>query len=383
MPPRPKRQRHDNGMCIQCDKILSVSHLTSYSAATQSGICRTCVRRNAATKAAKTCNQCAQPLHPNATPGTWCLKCAYPPCTCGQPRPQKGKLHAKQVPIWRCETCRKKCSSCGDALAKTNTTSTLCPTCSYPPCLGCGCPRPDSKEYHVAVMPNWTCAVCVVKPCSQCGQPLNNHASTDTWCKTCSFPPCSTCGCPRPESKQYHVKVMPSWTCAVCAMKPCSQCGQPLNHRAATDTWCKTCSFPPCISCGCPRPESKEYHGKVMPSWTCAVCAVKPCSQCGQPINNRAAGDTWCQACAFPPCPDCGAPRPHHHKEYHASIMPIWACATCTTKKCVACGKPLGSHVKADAMCEACRFPPCSAGCGAPRPSRKLSYQVPKMMTWT
>ena len=299
-------------MRIQCDKILSVSHLTSYSAATQSGICRTCVRRNAATKAAKTCNQCAQPLHPNATPGTWCLKCAYPPCTCGQPRPQKGKLHAKQVPIWRCETCRKKCSSCGDALAKTNTTSTLCPTCSYPPCRGCGCPRPNSKEYHATLMP--------------------------------------------------------SWTCATCQLKPCSQCGQPLKHRASTDTWCKTCSFPPCISCGCPRPESKEYHGKVMPSWTCAVCAVKPCSQCGQPINNRAARDTWCQACAFPPCPDCGAPRPHHHKEYHASIMPIWTCATCTTKKCVACGKPLGSHVKADAMCEACRFPPCSAGCGAPRP---------------
>ena len=175
------------GMCMQCDKILSVSHLTLYDAATQSGVCRTCVRKNNAPTAAKTCNQCSQPLHPNATPGTWCLTCAYPPCKCGKQRPQKGTLHAKLMPEWRCATCRTKCSECNAALAKKNTTGTFCAACAYPPCPGCGMPRPNHPTYHAKKLPSWTCANCVVKPCSQCGQPLHNQASTDTWCRTCSF----------------------------------------------------------------------------------------------------------------------------------------------------------------------------------------------------
>ena len=229
-------------------------------------------------KAAKTCNQCAQPLHPNATPGTWCLNCAYPPCKCGKPRPQKGKLHAKQVPVWRCETCRKKCSSCGNALAKTNTTSTLCPTCSYPPCLGCGCPRPDSKEYHASLVPHWRCAACQIKPCSQCGQPLNNRASTDTLCRTCSFPPCASCGCSRPDSKEYHVKVLPSWTCAVCTTKTCVSCGKPVASHVRADAQCEACRFPPCSAgCGAPRPSQNSYYQVLhMPTWTCSRCRTIP-----------------------------------------------------------------------------------------------------------
>lgn len=114
------------GICIQCDKALSVSHLRCYTAETNSGICRTCVAKN--NRAPKTCAKCARPLHANATPGTWCNVCAYPPCSagCGQPRPKKATYHAKLVgqELWTCGACAQKpCVQCGkdvDATAKAH-----------------------------------------------------------------------------------------------------------------------------------------------------------------------------------------------------------------------------------------------------------------------
>ena len=265
---------------------------------------------------------------------TWCATCAFPPCAgCGRARPDHRQYHAKVMPQWKCADCTEKpCSQCGQPLDHKASADTWCQTCAYPPCAGCGRARPDQRKYHAKIMPGWKCADCADKPCSQCGQPLDHKASADTWCQTCAYPPCAGCGCARPDHREYHAKVMPHWKCADCADKPCSQCGQPLEHKAAADTWRQTCAYPPCASCGRARPDQRKYHAKVMPHWKCADCTDKPCSQCGQPLEHKAAADTWCQTCAYPPCPGCGALRPSQSAFYHVTNMPTWRCAVCRAR---------------------------------------------------
>ena len=64
------------GLCSNCNRAISVPRLVNYSAESQTGVCRTCIAKQA--RAPKTCANCSQPLHANATPGTWCTACAFP-----------------------------------------------------------------------------------------------------------------------------------------------------------------------------------------------------------------------------------------------------------------------------------------------------------------
>ena len=346
---------------------MSVPHLKHYTAESQTGVRRTCVAKQA--RASKTCANCGQPLKASQTPGTWCKPCAYPPCTggCGKPRPQAGKrrLHAKKHPIWHCPECQGKkgrcvqcekvvavpnlsnytadnntgtckeyvanpklCGNCAKPLPSSATAGAWCAACAYPPCQVCGRPRPSDSRYHVKVLPNWSCAECKVKSCSQCGQSLQSQAIADTLCMQCSYPPCATCGEPRPRERRYHVKVLPTWNCAKCKVKPCSQCGNPLESQATADTLCVQCSYPPCDTCGQPRPRERRYHVKVLPTWTCPECTVKPCAQCGQSLESQAIADTLCMQCSYPPCDACGQPRPRK-SGYHVKVLPTWMCAKC------------------------------------------------------
>ena len=81
------------GLCIQCDKAISIRHLRNYSSATNAGVCLTCKGKNE--RAPKTCPQCSQPVKAAATLGAWCLDCAYPNCDgCGtEKRPQNWKYN--------------------------------------------------------------------------------------------------------------------------------------------------------------------------------------------------------------------------------------------------------------------------------------------------
>ena len=329
------------GLCTECNKTVSVSHLTHYTAASQTGLCRACVANQA--RASKTCANCGQPLKASQTPGTWCKPCAYPPCTggCGKPRPQVGKrrLHAKKNPIWHCPECQGKqgrCVRCEKVVAVPNLSN------------------------YTADNNTGTCKACVAKPklCGNCAKPLPSTATAGTWCAACAYPPCPVCGRPRPDDRSYHVKVLPTWTCAECKVKPCSKCGQPLESQAIAETLCRQCSYPPCESCGHPRPQKSGYHVKVLPSWSCAECKVKPCSQCGQPLESQAMADTLCMQCSYPPCDACGQPRPQK-SGYHVKDLPTWMCSECQSLR---------------------NYPPCDQ-CGRPRP-QKSGYRVDVLAHW-
>ena len=321
-------------------------------------MCRSCQGKRE--RAPKTCPQCSQPVKAAATLGAWCLDCAYPNCVgCGkEKRPQNGKYHAKRVPQWTCQKClTKKCLQC-DAIPGQY--QGWCVTCAFPPCSGgCGQPRPYKKlKYHAQNIPKWYCDSC-----------------------RDGYPPCPNCGAARPDNRAYHVKNMPEWTCAKCLPKACSQCGRAMHGKVAADTWCSACAFPPCPRCEAARPNHPQYHAKVTPVWACSSCAAKPCANCGRPMDSRAQPDARCQTCAYPPCDKCNHPRPQE-KGYHAKVTPHWTCADCTIKCCSTCGKPLGARARADALCLACAFPPCSAGCGANRPSQSRTYHVRNIPTW-
>ena len=226
------------GWCSNCNKAISVSHLVNYSADSQTGVCRACVAKQA--RAPKTCAKCAQPLHANATPGTWCTACAFPPCSggCGQPRPQKSSYHAKQKLKWWCQRCKGNCGNCGGPLPSNAEAGTWCVTCAYPPCSGgCGEPRPQKTGYHAQQKPLWLCQACSVRN---------------------GYPPCPMCGQQRPQESRYHVKVMPHWTCEACTVKSCPKCGEVLGSKAQTGALCLACAYPPCESCGSQRPQESR-----------------------------------------------------------------------------------------------------------------------------
>ena len=286
-------------------------HLVNYSAESQTGVCRTCIAKQA--RAPKTCANCSQPLHANATPGTWCTACAFPPCSgCGQPRPHKSSHHAKQKPNWLCKSCTAapKCGNCAGPLPRNAEAGTWCATCAYPPCSGgCGETRPHERRYHAQHKPLWLCQACSVRN---------------------GYPPCPMCGLQRPQERRYHVKVMPHWTCEACTVKSCPKCGEVRGSKAQTGALCLACAYPPCESCGSQRPQESRYRVNVMPQWTCEACSVKSCPKCGQILGPKAQDGAWCLACAYPPCASCGRPRPRTRSEYHAQVMPTWTCEACS-----------------------------------------------------
>ena len=318
------------GLCSNCNRAISVPHLVNYSAESQTGVCRTCIAKQA--RAPKTCANCSQPLHANATPGTWCTACAFPPCSgCGQPRHHKSSHHAKQKPNWLCKSCTAapKCGNCAGPLPRNAEAGTWCATCAYPPCSGgCGEPRPHERRYHAQHKPLWLCQACSVRN---------------------GYPPCPMCGQQRPQESRYHVKVMPHWTCEACTVKACPKCGEVLGAKAQTGALCLACAYPPCESCGSQRPQESRYRVNVMPQWTCEACSVKSCPKCGQILGPKAQDGAcsvkscpkcgqilgaqdgaWCLACAYPPCASCGRPRPRTRSEYHAQVMPTWTCEACS-----------------------------------------------------
>ena len=137
---------------------------------------------------------------------------------------------------------------------------------------------------------------------------------------------------------------------------------QPLAEKHTTGTWCATCAFPPCSgACGEPRPQRPANHAKHLQEWFCQNCnAAKQCANCAGPLPSNAEAGTWCATCAYPPCSGgCGAPRPVK-TGYHAQHKPQWLCQACS----VSTG-----------------YPPCSK-CGRQRP-QESRYHVKVMPHWT
>ena len=65
---------------------------------------------------------------------------------------------------WRCKDCDcPACSSCGAIPMEPQPLpyrlEPMCSECAFPPC-SCGFPRPRRSEYRVSLKPTWQCAVC-------------------------------------------------------------------------------------------------------------------------------------------------------------------------------------------------------------------------------
>ena len=149
------------------------------------------------------------------------------------------------------------------------------------------------------------------------------------------------------------------------AAKVCPQCSRPLHKAATPGSWCGDCAMPKCAGCKkVDRPHKAANHAKHRPFWRCAKCALdmcekcnkqpvgsmagpsplafcsqcrpnKQCPQCNGPLPAHAPSKTWCQACAYPPCSGgCGTPRPSTKKgEYHAKHLPEWTCQSCRARQ--------------------------------------------------
>ena len=69
-----------------------------------------------------------------------CTPCRYPPCVgCGKPRPQSGKYMITQLRTFRCKECR------------------------WPACVGCNMPRPTTTANEVTRMEIYRCEKCLAK----------------------------------------------------------------------------------------------------------------------------------------------------------------------------------------------------------------------------
>ena len=175
---------------------------------------------------------------------------------------------------------------------------------------------------------------------------------------------CLSTLCRLPQSSaaiggSYHAKKRPVWLCPAC--KVCPQCEKLLPASSAPGSWCQSCAYPPCVGCQkVARPRKQRYHATQRPFWRCAECAhascpmcqanpIGPdagggpdaacpecaergprCAVCQQPMLDRPHSHGWCHGCAFPPCAaGCGAPRPSTHAADHAKFKPEWTCQTC------------------------------------------------------
>ena len=61
---------------------------------------------------------------------------------------------------WRCKDCDcPACSSCGAIPMEPHWKPYMCSVCAFPPC-SCGFPRPQSRKYRVSLKPTWQCGDC-------------------------------------------------------------------------------------------------------------------------------------------------------------------------------------------------------------------------------
>ena len=83
---------------------------------------------------------------------------------CGVNKPWHAFGPAKQTTKasrrWRCKDCDcPACSSCGAIPMEPHWKPYMCSVCAFPPC-SCGFPRPQSRKYRVSLKPTWQCGDC-------------------------------------------------------------------------------------------------------------------------------------------------------------------------------------------------------------------------------
>ena len=154
----------------------------------------------------------------------------------------------------------------------------VCATHRYPPCPGCGTPRPcreDGKgrvEYDVFHRPEWSCSACLKKRtelvrCMDCKQQKNVdefapyfkdcRKNVQNWrCLDCQYPVCAKCGTRRSETLA-PTRYEEAYQCERCRQTHrCSKC---CVQKYEEDY--DRCHF-----------QNSLYHGRAL---VCLACQTK------------------------------------------------------------------------------------------------------------
>ena len=161
-------ERKRRGKCRRCERVGARQNLRCWWDEDDAGLCAKCYSGYWNVASREPCAACRRPLPPKATPGTWCASCGFPPCNgCGASRPRGSKYHARVLPHWSCRACAapaapKQCRMCSKELHKSCREGSWCSSCAFPPCLGCGRPRPRGSTYHARYCTEWWCQPCLL-----------------------------------------------------------------------------------------------------------------------------------------------------------------------------------------------------------------------------
>jgi hypothetical protein len=150
----------------------------------------------------------------------------------------------------------------------------------------------------------------------------------------------------RPEECQHPL-------CSFCGKRPEQAVQKPYEDNAFV---CGECRWPPCSGgCGRPRPQCFGYRVIDKPLWYCLECRPERCYTCSRcetlkPVSSFAV---------------IVQNRAHNHRQ---------RCLDCQHPQCSICMELSEQAVKEQYKdgayaCGMCCRPPCSGGCGQPRPT--------------
>ena len=215
------------------------------------------------------------------------------------------------------------------------------------------------------------------------------HNGTDFYCRAHRYPPCPGCGAPRPRRKggEFHsdhsVFNQPVWLCSTCktadvennrkcdtrlpaGLLQCYQCkerkpraefGEGVTHQLRDKWRCLQCQYPRCVQCYTTRPRSLRPTTAITREYTCERCAeTYKCGTCGD-LKPGAAYDSThlsnhlkhgrdlrCESCRANPtsktytCGACGKPKPPEaydstHLSHHLHHDRPLRCEDCKSKR--------------------------------------------------
>ena len=108
-----------------------------------------------------------------------------------------------------------------------------------------------------------------------------------------------------------------------------------LRGRSGKQYTCNKCKE--CLPLEAFSVETRKGHG--VRAWRCEECQRPTCMACGsKPVKalNFDYGDPaqyLCRSCLYPPCSGgCGKPRPTKYqgrREFNVHNLPLWYCAAC------------------------------------------------------
>ncbi len=179
-----------------------------------------------------------------------------------------------------------------------------CQKCRYPDCKQCLEEGVDKRTPEEKMYPTTA---------------AHYHNGTDFYCRAHRYPPCPGCGAPRPRRKggEFHsdhsVFNQPVWLCSTCktadvennrkcdtrlpaGLLQCYQCkerkpraefGEGVTHHLRDKWRCLQCQYPRCVQCYTTRPRSLRPTTAITREYTCSLLRVHRLPRTGKAVLKR------------------------------------------------------------------------------------------------